>query len=118
MNLPKIRSPYSWCPFKVHGYYDNAPLGTATAFFYEHAGRIFIITNWHVVTGRHFLTKSILSENRSLGSCPSKIVLRPGRTCRTHGEGAHVVGWREHAVELFDGDQPIWHEHPNARAQV
>ena len=111
VNLPQIRSPYSWCPFKVHTYYDNASIGTATAFFYEHAGRIFVITNWHVVSGRHFLDKSILSESGLVTSCPSKIVLRLGQRVK-RGEDAYSVEWREHAVDLFDGDQPIWHEHP------
>lgn len=111
MNLPKIRSPYSWCPFKVHTYYDNVPLGTATAFFYEHAGRIFIVTNWHVVSGRHFLDKSVLSESRLVTSCPSKIVLRLGQSIK-HAEDAYSVEWREHSVDLFDGGQPIWYEHP------
>ena len=95
----------------LHTYYDNTLLSTATAFFFEHARKLFIITNWHVVTGRHFLDKSVLSKGHLPGRCPTKIVLRLGKRVES-GEDAYVVDWFELEVELFDNDQPIWHEHP------
>ncbi len=42
------------------------PLGEATGFFCEYAGRTFLVTNWHVVAGRHFQTKLPLHRSQAL----------------------------------------------------
>ena len=37
-------------------------LGTATGLFVQRNGRTYLITNWHVVTGRHFDTAALDSK--------------------------------------------------------
>ena len=44
----------------------GVPLGEATGFFCEYASRTFLVTNWHVVSGRHFQTKLPLHRSQAL----------------------------------------------------
>ena len=44
----------------------RAPLGEATGFFCEYKNQIFLVTNWHVVSGRHFQTKLPLHRSQAL----------------------------------------------------
>jgi hypothetical protein len=45
-------NPYSACAVPVDIYYNNDRVGKATAFFVENNGRLFLISNWHVFSGR------------------------------------------------------------------
>ena len=108
-----VRSPYSTCPFqvRVHGH-DGTALSAATAFFFETDGEWFVITNWHVVTGRHFLSRKPppgpFSEPFSL----------------TAKLSSYAVGDRESGtfgivpqhVPLYRGEDPVWFEHPQLGA--
>ncbi len=44
----------------------RVPLGEATGFFCEYKNQIFLVTNWHVVSGRHFQTKLPLHRSQAL----------------------------------------------------
>lgn len=44
----------------------GARLGDATGFFCRYRGRSFLVTNWHVVAGRHFQTRRALHSSRAL----------------------------------------------------
>jgi hypothetical protein len=37
----------------VVAYYNNTPLGTATGFIIKSNTQNYLVTNWHVVTGRN-----------------------------------------------------------------
>lgn len=107
-----VRSIYSQCPFRIDTYYRDSLVGHATGFFVEYEGSWFIITNGHVVTGRDFLDRSILSaDNPTLGSCPT--VLR----VRVAGYDETVPGgWYQMEtlfIELFEDGEPVWYEHPS-----
>jgi hypothetical protein len=43
-----------------------APLGDATGFFCAYRGHTFLVTNWHVVSGRHYQTNLPLHHSRAL----------------------------------------------------
>ncbi|MBK8959291.1 MAG: trypsin-like peptidase domain-containing protein [Proteobacteria bacterium] len=92
-----------------------APLGEATGFFCRFQGRTFLVTNWHVVSGRHFQTRQALHRSRAL----------PG-TLTVH---AHVMRARDTAGVpsastafrmplLGDDGRPRWHEHPLFGADI
>ena len=55
MEKPRVRSIFSQVPVEVHIHDDQGKISTATAFFYEREERLYLITNWHVVSGRIFL---------------------------------------------------------------
>ena len=67
-----IRSTYSQCPFQIQMWDEQGMLATGTAFFYEHGGGWFLITNWHNFSGRHFLSGQTLSPFGLEFQCLSK----------------------------------------------
>ena len=108
-----IRSTYSQCPFQLLiRSQDGTILSAASAFFFETRGNWFIITNWHVVSGLHFLTRNPLVDR----------FLEPFRL--TAKLFSYEVGSREegtcgivpHDVPLYRGEQPVWFEHPELGA--
>ena len=44
--------PFSVCAIPVSICCDDSILGQATGFFYERASRLFLVSNWHVFSGR------------------------------------------------------------------
>ena len=104
-----IRSTYSQCPCQLLIRDQNKKvLSAATAFFFETGGVWFIITNWHVVSGRHFLNRQP----------PTHPFIEPFSL--TAKLSSYAVGAREqgtfaiapHDIPLYRGEQPIWFEHP------
>ncbi|MEL3971170.1 serine protease [Rossellomorea oryzaecorticis] len=82
-------------------------LSTATGFVVKHNGIYYLITNLHVVTGRHTETGKCL---HGLGAVPNKLRIWHHSTLATMGYGAW--GFREES--LYDGEEkPLWLEHPN-----
>ena len=116
-----IRSTYSQCPFRidVYGGADvTQPLSTATAFYYCYAGEWFLITNWHVVTGRHFLTRKLLDKQ---GREPSEIKVNlqtwhdvyPAVPAGEPQQEKFKAFWpAEYNTKLYEDNEPQWFEHP------
>ena len=84
------------------------PFLLPSAFFFEVDGAWFIITNWHVVTGRHFLSRQP----------PEGPFVEPfSLTAKLF---SYAVGDREggtfgivpHRLPLYCGEDPVWFEHP------
>ena len=104
-----VRSTYSQCPFQllVHAQTGEI-LSSGSAFFFETDGASFIITNWHVVSGRSFIDREPLAAS----------IREPLRI--TAKLSSYSVGDREsgtfgigpHEIPLYCGEQPVWFEHP------
>lgn len=95
--------------------YRGTEAGLGTGFFYERNGRTFLVTNWHVVTGRHFATLKPLSEK---GTLPDRLTFLVA--CR-----GDVGEWIEASQHLYsDADreeqpqEPVWLEHAHHRHKV
>lgn len=43
---------------------DGTAFGTASGFLWRHAGRLYLITNWHVVSGLHAFNGQHLQNGR------------------------------------------------------
>ena len=56
MQSQVMNNKYIACPFQIQMCDTQGGIALATAFFYECEGEIFVITNWHNVTGKHHLT--------------------------------------------------------------
>ena len=93
----------------------EARLGEASGFFCQLQGRTFLVTNWHVVSGRHFQTRQALHHSRAL---PGSLTVH-----------AHVMRERDTAsvpsastafrITLLGSDgHPRWREHPLFGADV
>jgi hypothetical protein len=87
----------------VSARFGRRQLGTATAFVVTHQGRNYLVTNWHVVTGRNPITGAVLHPN---GGVPDQLSVLH-HTARKPG---HWV-YRNHPLYDDQGD-PLWLEHP------
>lgn len=105
-----IRSTYSQCPFQILMCDDSGVLSTGSAFFYELEGAWFLITNWHNLSGKHFLTKEPLSKK---GRFPTFIKAKlsaylPSGAGMAEGSFTTVA----QRVEIYENYQPRWYTHP------
>lgn len=104
-----IRSTYTQCPLQVlvhdqHG----AVLSSGSAFFFEMNGNWFLVTNWHNVSGRHFLTKEPVSH-------PMREPFRLTAKLSSYDigdRGSGTFGIVPHSIDLYRGEHPVWMEHP------
>jgi len=85
---------------------ENKRLGTATGFIVEKANKQYLITNWHVLSGRHPQTNKPLSRS---GDTPDRIqVVHHAKTLGT---------WVVKTELLYDRKgEKNWLEHKNGRA--
>ena len=101
-------STYSQSPFQnlVRGSEGNT-LSSATAFYFESDGKWFLITNWHVVSGRNFLT----GEPIDGGGEPTSLVAKLSSYDIEGSKEGEFAIW-PHDLSLYEGEHPVWLEHP------
>jgi hypothetical protein len=88
--------------------FDGQLLATGTGFAVRKGVDTFLITNRHNATGRHQGTNEPLSNS---GGVPNEVAIFHNRTNRL-GE------WVLRIERLYDGDTPLWIEHPVLRDRV
>lgn len=111
MHIPQIREALSWVPLKLETSANGQELSIATGFFYQHNGRSFLITNFHVVSGCDPNTGFILHPP---GIVPDTLILYVA-TSTTQQASPRMVQWKRKQLSLYtEGDalKPIWTEHP------
>lgn len=101
-----IRNPLSQCPFQILMACGGGHSASGTAFFYEHAGDSYLVTNWHNVSGRDPYTKAPL-----LGSAMFPRHIK-AKFFVPHPDGDTFEA-TSHRVEIYDGTRPKWYEHPD-----
>jgi Trypsin-like peptidase domain len=89
-------------------FYRNSELGVGTGFFYEFNGQLYLITNWHIVSGRNFQTLKCIAAK---GGLPDRLKFTVG--CRGHiGEWMEIdCMLYEDAVANEQPGKPTWLEH-------
>jgi len=107
-SLPKNSATLtSLVSVKIDLLFESQLLAGGSAFFYEHNGQNYLVTNWHNVTGRDPLTKK---AKHSCAAIPDKIrIAIPGVY-----EGG-MLKFIDVELGLYrDEDRkiPIWWEHP------
>lgn len=81
-------------------------LGIATGFIIKKGNSCYVITNWHVVTGRDPNNSKPLSSNGMID--PNKIV--------AWFHGKKLGSWVPHEIELINKDgNRLWIEHPRGK---
>jgi hypothetical protein len=90
---------------------EHGLISTGSGFFYQNdAGDLFIATNWHNFSGRHFISKKLLSKNlRTPSFIKLKLCSRVLGGVTLSGDTFTTVAQR---FEIYDDDQPLWFEHP------
>ena len=82
-------------------------ISTATGFVVEHKGRNFLITNWHVLSGRDPETEQPLCKETA--AIPDEIRI-------AHNLKRAIGSWRFYHERLYtNDDSPRWTEHPRGR---
>jgi Trypsin-like peptidase domain len=91
--------------------FGDVHLGTATGFVVLRPnGTPLLMTNWHVVTGRHVETRQPLDQETS--AVPEKVLIQ-------HNAKGSIGSCQATMEPLYDkaGD-PLWLEHPEHGSQV
>lgn len=95
---------YSYTSYYADILFDDLKIGSATTFIYEYKSKAYLVTNWHVVTGRDAFTNTILDKNYA--SIPNKLKLQ---FFYKHNE---ELDYKAYIVSLYDkNDEPLWYEH-------
>jgi len=101
---------------KLRLFARDQELGCASGFFVERKGQCYLVTNWHVVTGRHFQTGRVIDE---------KNAALPDRLKFLAQQKGNVAEWTDVDCALYwDADKtrtpaaPIWLEHGGHRHNV
>lgn len=113
MHVTQIREALSWVPLKLKPSLNGKEISVATGFFYQHNDRTFLITNYHVVSGRHPDSGAALHPS---GWYPDSLVLGVPTNAGIHEQsGSQILGWKWHTLPLYTSDaiaKPVWTEHP------
>ena len=95
----------------------NGKLSTATGFLYEHNNSIYLITNWHNVTGRNSISHDQLSKllpTHFYVSLPKAQKQYNGTTITTSPQVLPESKTHKITIELYSDDihkEPKWLEH-------
>lgn len=81
----------------------GAGIGTATGFIVRRPNTVYLLTNRHVVRGRHQETDQPLDP---LGAVPDEMLIH-------HNADGALGKWISKAARLYNPDgASLWHEHP------
>lgn len=91
-------------PVFIKIYYNEIELGTATGF-QIHQGHKYLVTNWHVVSGRNLITKQPLNNQ---GAIPNRLLVRYKKFIDSDDSE-----WTEQEISIVDENgNKMWYEHP------
>jgi hypothetical protein len=84
-------------------------LGTATGFVAVHHSVGYLVTNWHVVSGRHPNDGEALHDSGAVPDCLAIL----------HNVAGKPGEWRPSIEPLYDDEgDPLWFEHPQFGRRV
>ena len=94
---------FSYASLHLELLFDDTQLGYATGFVVLHKNLSYLMTNWHVVTGRHPETNAPISKTAGIPNCLNVWF---------HRKHPDLHIWIQQKIYLFDknGDK-IWKEH-------
>ena len=100
--------PFSQVPVFIKMKFGDTELAIGTAFFYRRNGALFLISNWHCLSGRDPKTKQPLSSH---GGVPDAV------SCYLCLNGKYIEReWLD--IPILENGNPIWYQHPNAGSDV
>jgi hypothetical protein len=117
MSMIELTDDASTITTKLLLYRRGTLLGPATGFFKEWGGRFFLVTNWHVVSGRHHETREVLHTQAALPDRLTFTVAEKGRIGERWLSPIKRLLY-EDADSTDSPERPTWFEHPEYRNQV
>ena len=107
-----IRSVYSQCPFDIEMWDDEGVISSGTAFYFEHGGERYLITNWHNFAGRDPFTSQPL-QDKAVARFPTFIKAKLAACVDVPGLSHRgPYGFVSRRVEIYENYEPLWLEHP------
>jgi hypothetical protein len=94
---------YSVATVPVELFFDTTSLGLGTGFVWEEAGRFFLITNWHNLSGKDAFTKK---HTRPTAAEPNNVRVWWNQKGQLGTKFSETVAIRDHA------NAPLWLVHP------
>src|SRR2546425_6152569 len=106
---PIMIDPLSLVSLLLQTTCNGLPLGrAATGFVVAKDGKHYLITNWHVLAGRHPQTSKPSSDTAGV---PDELVVYYHK--KVVKDGQELTGWCTASEALNDaGGKPCWIEHP------
>ncbi|MDF4518534.1 trypsin-like peptidase domain-containing protein [Vibrio parahaemolyticus] len=106
--MPKMKyvDPLSGSALYVEPHFNDVKLSTATAFVLRFRESNYLITNWHVVSGRDADTEECLDK---------KYLAIPNKLKVLFHKKGKLGEWVEKDIPLLDeNEEPLWLEHPHS----
>lgn len=97
---------YSLCSYYAEIYFNEIKLSSGTCFFTKRNERVYVITNWHIASGRDADTKVALDK---MGSIPNKLRIFVPVDCKDGTCYYDVSSFVDVSLRDED-DQPLWYE--------
>lgn len=95
---------YSFAPLHLEACYGDHTIGTATGFVYEIDDSLYLITNWHVASGRNSFTEQPMNKHSAVPNALRATFFVDGKSRE----------WRAHDIPLVDQcGNPLWYQHPD-----
>ncbi len=94
--------PLSCVSLLIDAQVNNLSLGGGTGFIVQKDDKFYLITNWHVVSGRNTDTGECLSKT---GGLPDSVVVAFHVKCS-------LGSWVKLKIPILDGEKHLWIEHP------
>ncbi len=99
--------PLSLTSLKIEPKFKDTHLAWATGFIISFNNNNYLITNWHVVTGRNSETDKCMDQ---------KNAAIPDRICVTFHSREKLGLWQKYDIPLLNHDgSPLWIEHPSGK---
>lgn len=110
MNQPAVRiDDYSFAPLHIKLRNGAQTIGTATGFVYQINDSLYLITNWHVASGRNRFDDQPLHKGSATPDALRPMFFVEGESGR----------WTAHDIPLVDQDgNPLWYQHPKHAQKV
>lgn len=119
MDHGHFSSPWNSATIYVEPCFDSQALSKASGFFWAHGSRKFLVTNWHVLSGRNALTGNPMRPDAAI---PNGLKFFSYRRVggSTAQEENFMVDYVPVLVPLDDASTraPRWLEHPNYGRRV
>jgi Trypsin-like peptidase domain len=113
---PGIVDQLSASAFRLQTYRDERLLGTATGFFYRTPSTIFLVTNYHVLSGYNPLSGQPLHPQ---GALPNRVEFHLPTVSMDEAGDRTAFHYRSLTPPLLEDDgSPRWIVHPTANETV
>lgn len=109
----RIENPISFAVTFLSMVFADQDLATGSGFFWKHADRVFLITNWHNVTGRNPETRKPLSPTAAVpDSIKFTVFHKELGVDEADGEYTTLTPAVLQAPLYSQDEEPLWLEHP------